>query len=163
MTPNKLNSKAVELLTPRIEDEYKAMYFYRAAANWATDNGYFDAAEYFDKESKEEAEHAEGIQKYLVDWNVLPVLPSIETPETFKDLVDIINKSYAMEYELYEAYEDISLRLMELPDISTFDFIQKYRANQTQSVAKYADKLNMLEGVEGTKFNLLVIEKKLFA
>ena len=68
-----------------------------------------------------------------------------------------------MEYELYEAYEDISLRLMELPDISTFDFIQKYRANQTQSVAKYADKLNMLEGVEGTKFNLLVIEKKLFA
>jgi ferritin len=163
MKPNKLIRESVQLITPRIGDEYKAMYFYRSAANWAKDNGFFKAAEYFDHESKEELEHSEGLQKYLVDWNVLPDLPVIAKPETFSSLMEIIEKAYQLEYDLYEAYEDTSMKIFDIPDPCSFDFLQKYRGIQTESVAKYADMLNMLEGVEPTKINLLLIEDKLFA
>ena len=48
-------------------------------------------------------------------------------------------------------------------DICTFDFLQPLRAIQTKSVAEYSDKLNLLEGVEGTdKFKALLLEEKLF-
>lgn len=162
MKPNKLIREAVELITPRISDEYKAMYFYRSAANWCRDEGFFKAAEYFEHESKEELEHSEGLQKYLVDWNVLPDLPKIEKPQTFSSLMEIIESAYKMEYDLYEAYEETSMKILDIPDPCSFDFLQKYRMIQTESVANYADKLNMLNGVEPTKINLLLIEKKLF-
>lgn len=163
MQPYKLIQESVQYITPRIGDEYKAMYFYRSAANWAKDNGFFKAAKYFDHESKEELEHSEILQNYLVDWNVLPDLPAISKPETFKSLYEIIQNAYKLEYELYEAYEDTSMKVFNLPDPCSFDFLQKFRKIQTESVAKYADMLNMLDGVDPTKFNLLLIEEKLFA
>jgi ferritin len=54
------------------------------------------------------------------------------------------------------------MAILELPDPCTFDFLQKYRNIQTESVAKYADMLNIIEGVEPSKINMLLIEHKLF-
>lgn len=162
MKPIKLNQKSVQLITPRIGDEYKAMYHYRAASNWCKDNGFMIAAAYFDKESKEELEHAEGLQMYLVDWNVIPALNEIDAAPKFTTIDEIISKSYSLEYDLYEQYEETSMAIFELPDPCTFDFLQKYRNIQTESVAKYADMLNIIEGVEPSKINMLLIEHKLF-
>jgi hypothetical protein len=66
-----------------------------------------------------------------------------------------------IEYDLYEAYEETSKKLFNM-DLCTFDFLQQFRLIQTKSVAEYSDKLNMLEGVKGDKFEMLLLEKKLF-
>lgn len=81
--PNKLNEKAVSLLTDRIKDEYTAHYFYRAAANWCFNVNYKKAAAFFDAESSSELEHAKGLQKYMDDWNVMPQIPSAPTEHNF--------------------------------------------------------------------------------
>jgi ferritin len=162
--PIKLSKEVIDLLLPRLKDELSAFYFYRSASNWCKNVGFFKAAEFFAKESEDESAHAKGIEDYLVDWNITPALPIIEKPILeFKSLVDVIEKAYMIEYDLYEAYEETSMDIFKTGDLCVFDFLQKYRTIQKESVAEYSDKINLLEGCnESSKFELLMLEKKLF-
>ena len=81
--PKTLVETSVARLTDRLRDEYAAHYFYRNAHNWCAGEGYMKAAAFFKAEAAAELEHAEGIQKYLVDWNVYPTLPSIKPTINF--------------------------------------------------------------------------------
>jgi ferritin len=164
MKPNKLEQEVVDLLLPRLNDEYKAFYMYRAAGNWCKDVGFFKAAAFFAAESEDELEHAKKIEQYIVDWNVTPDLPTVEKPQIeFADLMEIIEAAYGIEYDLYEAYEKTSMDIFNAQDLCTFDFLQEFRTIQRKSVAEYADKLNMLEGVDGKdKFKMLLLEEQLF-
>lgn len=162
--PEKLSKEIVLLLLPRLKDEFNAYYFYRAASNWCQNVGFFKAAKYFLEESNSELEHAKGIENFLLDWNVIPTLPSIMQPENaFSGLGDIIEKAYDIEYKLYEDYENTSVEIFKTGDICVFDFLQKYRTIQKDSVAEYSNMLNILEGVDvGDKFKMLVLEENLF-
>ena len=163
MTPNKLDKKAVDLLIPRMKDEYNAFYFYRAASNWCQGVGFFQAAKFFAAESQDELEHAKKIEDYITDWNVIPELPTVARPQLdFSSIVEVLEEAYKIEYDLYEAYEETSKKLFDI-DLCVFDFLQPLRLIQNKSVAEYSDKLNLLEGVEGTdKFKALLLEEKLF-
>lgn len=163
--PIKLPEEIVKLLLPRLKDEFDAAYLYRSISNWCQGVGYLEAAAFFAHESEEEFKHAAGIEKYLVDWNVVVSLPKIEVPSSeFTDLVAALDKAYVIEYKLYEEYEDTSMKVFKTGDLCTFDFLQHYRTIQRLAVAEYSDKLNMLEGVNPKdKMNLLLLEKKLFA
>jgi len=162
--PVQLSKEVVNLLLPRLGDEFSAFYFYRSASNWCKGVGFFKASEFFAKESEDELLHAKNIENYIVDWNVNPKLPIIDKPEIeFTSLVEIIEKAYKLEYDLYEAYEETSMEIFKTGDLCVFDFLAEYRKIQKDSVAEYSDKLNMLEGCDtSSKFELLVLEKKLF-
>lgn len=162
--PVKLSQEVVDLLLPRLSDEFSAFYFYRAASNYCQNVGYFKAAAYFAKESEDELVHAKKIEAYLTDWNVLPVLPKIDAPEIeFKGLAEIIEKSYKLEYDLYEEYEDTSMKIFKTGDLCVFDFLQFFRTTQKDAVAEYSDMINVLEGTStDSKFEMLMLEETLF-
>jgi len=162
--PNKLNSKVVSILEDRLSDEYIASFLYRDASNYLQGIGFYLAAKFFAQESADELAHAHGIEKYLVDWNVHPTLPQIENSDNnFDGLLDVIERGYTLEYNLYESYEKDSVKIFGMGDICTFDFLQAYRSIQTKSVAEYSDFLNLLEGCDcESKFELLLLEEKLF-
>ena len=161
-TPKSLADSTVKILTDRLRDEYTAHYFYRNATNWWAGIGYMKASTFFAQEAENELDHAKGLQKYLVDWNVMPLLPSIKPNITFTDLVDIINKAYALEYSLFESYMADSKELF-VSDLSTFDFLTTYRTGQTESVIEYSDLLNaaMLVNTDN-KFEVLYFEQTYF-
>jgi ferritin len=148
MTPKQLPNEIANLINERISDEYVAHYFYRQASNFCENVGYLKAAAYFKEESQSELSHAEGLQKYLVDWNMMPVLSTVEPPQKVTGLVDVIEKAYEMEYNLYEAYDKISKEIFNMDDFCTFDFLQKYRNIQRESVAEYSTFLNRLELID---------------
>ena len=162
--PEKLPKEVVDLLLPRLKDEFNAAYFYRSASNWCQNVGFFKAAAFFAKESDDELGHAKLIENYIVDWNVTPALPTIEKPQLeFKSIIEILDKAYDIEYALYEEYEDTSMKIFKIGDLCVFDFLQGFRKIQKDSVAEYSDKLNLLDGVViGDKFQLLMLEDKLF-
>jgi ferritin len=161
-TPKTLSDITVKILTARLGDEYTAHYFYRNATNWCAGIGYLKAAAFFAQEAENELDHAKGLQKYLVDWNVMPLLPSIKPNVTFTDLIDIINKAYALEYALFESYNNDSKELFT-SDLATFDFLTTYRTGQTQSVIEYSDLLNAAELVDiNNKFEILYFEQTYF-
>jgi ferritin len=162
MTPNKLEQKSVNTLLPLLTSEYDAFYHYRALSNWCKGVGYEKAAEFFAKESEDELSHAKKIEQYLVDWNVVVMLPEIVEPKVeFKSLVEGLEYSYKLEYKLYEDYEKAGEKMFS-SDLCTFGLIQELLKVQLSAVAEYSDKLNMLEGVSGSKFELLTLEEKLF-
>lgn len=144
MIPVKLPQEVANVLNERLNDEYSAHYFYRQATNYCENVGYLNAAAYFKAEAADELTHAEGIQKYIVDWNMMPVLSPVSSPEKVMGLVDIIDKAYKMEFDLYQAYEEAG-KLMLQKDLCTFSFVQKYMDIQVKSVAEYATLLNRLE------------------
>ena len=116
--PVKLSSEIVNLLLPSLKDEFTAAYFYRSASNWCNNVGFFKAGTFFAKESEDEFGHAKEIENFLVNWNVTPELPTIAKPTlTFSNLSDVISQAYEMEYALYEAYEETSVKILTMKDV----------------------------------------------
>tara|TARA_R110002126_G_scaffold68046_11_gene172168 strand:+ start:3916 stop:4407 length:492 start_codon:yes stop_codon:yes gene_type:complete len=160
--PDTLPKEIVAILLPRLQDEFNASYMYRAASNYCKGVGFEKAAEYFANESADELAHAKKIEDFLVDWNVEFSLPAITQTKPCKNLLEIIEMAYDVENKLYENYEEDSIKVFELGDICAFDLLQFFRGVQLKSVTEYSDMLNILEGVQPTKFNLLLLEDKLF-
>lgn len=147
MNPKELNTMAVKIVNQRLVDEYTAHFFYRIASNWCKGVGYNNAAAFFAKEAANELEHAEKLQQYLVDWNVTPTMPSVKPSITFASLIDIVNKAYALEYDLYQKYNADSIALMQ-SDITTFDFFTDFRKGQFDSITEYSDLLNAAQLID---------------
>lgn len=161
--PTALSKEIVKLLSPRIQDELFASYFYRDASNYLKGVGYNTAAAYFAKESADELVHSSILENYLVDWNVHPELESIDAQDnSFDGLIDVIEKAYTLEYALYESYEKTTLDVFKSGDTCTFFFLAQFNDFQRKAVAEYSDMLNMLDGVEDEKCDLLLLEEKLF-
>jgi ferritin len=162
--PTKLSKEVIDLLLPRLKDEFNAAFLYRSASNWCKNVGYFKASEFYAKESEDELTHAKKIEDFLTQWNVIPEIPTVPQPKLlFNGLADTIDNAYKIELKLYEEYEDTSAKIFKIGDLCVFDFLQQFRTIQTQSVAEYSDKINMLDGCDTTdKFQMLLLEKKLF-
>ena len=162
ITPHQLLPEIVGLLTDRIGDEYKAHYFYKNAANWCREKAYFKAATFFEAEAANELVHADLVQKYLVDWNVMPFIPPVKMIPSFTSLIDIVNKAYELEYDLFAAYNVNSTQVFPIC-LATFDFLQELRIGQRQSVAEYSDLLNAAQLVNvSNNFEVLYFENQYF-
>ena len=160
--PNTLSPEIVKILIERIKDEYTAHYFYRNASNWCKDKAYNKAAAFFAAEASSELEHAEKIQNYLVNWNVMPIIPPVKMIPSFTNLIDIINKAYQLEYDLFTQYNSNSASVFSV-DLATFDFLQELRQIQTTSIAEYADLLNAAQLINVfNNFEVLYFEQTYF-
>ena len=162
MTPKTLDQKVVNIILDLIASEYDASFMYKGMSNWAQGVGFEKASSFYASESADELTHSDKLQKYLVDWNVIVEIPEIPAPRVeYGNLVQTIEEAYKAEYSLYEKYEDMAKKMFSL-DLCTFALLQEMLAIQLKAVTEYSDKLNMLEGVDASKTNLLLLEKKLF-
>lgn len=160
--PKTLSDTIVGNLNDAIADEYSAHYFYVYAANWCENVAYLNAAKFFRNEAASELNHAEILQKYLTSWNAVPKLPSIKFDGDFKNLIDIVNKAYVLEFNLGEKYSKMSSEIFN-SHLMTFDFLQQFRTIQYQSIAEYSDLLNAAQLIDVTsKLDLLHYEEQYF-
>lgn len=158
----KLDSKTIQILTDRIKDEYIAHYYYRAAANWCQDKNYKKAAEFFASEASDELTHAQEIQEYMVDFNIIPEIPQAPTKHSFDSLVDVVYGAYRIELALMKEYNKNSQELFT-SDMTTFDFLTKYREIQKGAVVEYNDLINAIDLIDKTdKFQVLYFEQTYF-
>lgn len=162
LSPRTLSPTVAELLIDRIGDEYTAHYFYRNAANWCNDKAYFKAGAFFEAEAVTELDHANKIQKYLVDWNILPTIPPVKMLPIFNTLIGVVNNAYQLEYNLLTKY-NLDSSMIFTVDLNTFDFLQEFRTIQKDAVTEYSDLLNaaQLINVENN-FEVLYFENKYF-
>lgn len=155
----KLAQGTISELTDRIKDEYTAHYFYVNAANWCRDMNYKKATAFFEAEAITELEHAKGVQDYMTDFNIIPVIPVAETKRSFTSLPQIIREAYKLELDLMMKYNQTSSKLFS-NDLTTFDFLQTYRIGQKESVVEYNDLINALDLInEDNKFEVLYFEQ----
>jgi len=162
MSPRTLDPTIVAGLEARLKDEYTAHLIYKNAANWCKNVNYKHAAAFFEAEAADELTHAQKLQDYLTQWNVLPQIPVCAVPNTLTSLVDCINVSYEFEYALLKSYSDLQ-NAMDGPHPATFNFIQQFVDIQNESVGVFSDLLNGLMLVDVTnRLDLLVFEGEYF-
>jgi ferritin len=158
----KLDSKTIQILTDRIKDEYIAHYYYRAAANWCQDKNYKKAFDFFSAEADDELVHAKGLQEYMVDFNIVVQIPQAPTSHSFDSLIDIIYGAYKVELALMKEYNKNSQELFTT-DMTTFDFLKKYRKIQKGAVVEYNDLINAIDLIDKSdKFQVLYFEQTYF-
>jgi ferritin len=162
VTLYKLDTKTIKILTDRIKDEYTAHYYYRAVSNWCQNMNYKKAAEFFTNEAADELTHAQTLQEYMVDFNVQPEIPQAPTKHDFSNLIDIVHGAYKMELGLMNEYNKNSQSLFN-DDITTFDFLTKFRKIQKNAVVEYNDLINGSNLVDkNDKFQVLYFEQTYF-
>jgi len=162
MSPRTLDPTIVSALEARLKDEYTAHLIYKNAANWCKNVNYKHAAAFFEAEAADELTHAQKLQDYLTQWNVLPQIPVCAVPNTLTSLVDCINVSYEFEYALLKSYSDLQ-NALDGPHPATFNFVQQFVDIQNESVGVFSDLLNGLMLVDVTnKLDLLVFEGEYF-
>lgn len=160
--PETLPAEVIAVFDARLADEYSAYYFYRNAANWCKNMNYKKAAAFFEAETITELEHAAGLQNYLIQFNLMPEIPTVPTNVNFASLIDIINAAYELEYDLYLKYS-ADQNALDKVHASSFNFIQKYTKFQTKSIAEYSDLLNALQLISvENKFDVLYFEQTYF-
>ena len=160
--PKTLPTEVVDALNKRLADEYAAHYLYRNAANWCRGVNYPKAAAFFDAEAVAELEHALKVENYITQWNLLPQIPAAPTMQTFTSLVDVINKAYEIEYDLFEKYSADQSMFFSVHQAS-FNFVQEFVSKQSDSVAEFSDLLNALELIDTeSRLDLLFFEDKYF-
>jgi ferritin len=158
----KLSEKVVRILNDRIKDEYYAHNLYRAAANWCHDQNYKKAAAFFDADSKTELEHAEMIQNYMTDFNIVSFVEGNKDKFEFDNLIDIIHQAYEFELYLMKQYNKDSQDVFR-DDLTTFDFLQQFRKIQQDSVVEFSDLINASNLVnKSDKFQVLYFEQTYF-
>ena len=164
LKPRQLPEEVCNLLKERLYNEYDAHYTYRAVSNWLQNKGFSKASAYFAKEAEDELKHAEILQKYIVDWNDTPTLPTIQNiPTEFKNLVDVIEIAYKKETELYDLYIETAKEIFDMNELGSYQFLQQFIQIQNDSVIEFSDMFNLLEGVNTEdKFQLLKLEEDLF-
>lgn len=159
MKKNLLSSKVENKLNELIGQELHAMYTYVAAANWCQDNGYLKAYDFFLGESKDEKEHSEILQKYMLDMGACPELDDIDTPVVDCDcLHGVIYQALEMETELGKKYAKFASELTS-EDFMTLTKIQEFIKIQTESIGFYGDVCAAGEGLSKDKFQQLMLEK----
>jgi ferritin len=159
MKNNLLSAHVESKLNELIGQELHAMYTYVAAANWCQENGYLRAYDFFLGESKDEKEHSEILQKYMLDMGSCPQLDDIDTPDAdYECLNCVIEAALEMETALGKMYSEFASDIMS-EDFMTLTKIQDFIKIQTEAIGFYGDICAAGEGLSKDKFQQLMLEK----
>ena len=150
-----ITTKTIELLTFRIQQEQYSSKVYEQMAQWLQNESYLGMAKVWEMFSKEELEHAEMAKEYLLSFNVMPELMVIEEPiNVFKDITDIINKTYDHEVLVTNQCLDLSKYALSESDFNLFTLSQKYNAIQVKEM----DEVNNLKDIVALSTDKLIID-----
>lgn len=157
-----LSSKVEANLNDLVSEELNAMYTYVAAANWCQDNGYLRAYDFFIGESKEEKEHSEALQKYILDMGCLPELYELDEPKSeYSSLTEVIHSALEMESRLGKKYSKYAIECSP-EDFITVTKLQEFIKIQTEAIGFYGDICATAQGLNvKSKFEQLMLEKVL--
>lgn len=132
----------------QIATEFEASQVYRAMATWCEYKGLESTAKFMHRHADEEIGHMNRVKKYAIDRNCLPVTPAVkEQQKEFKDLVDILNKSYAHEIKVTKTYEDFAKLAVQENDYTTFTWIQWYLREQVEEENIFKTKLDRIKSM----------------
>lgn len=157
-----INKKIEQLINFRIAEEEKSSRLYLAMSKWLNYNGYPGAAKLWEKYANEEMTHAGWAYAYLEDLDLLPVVPSLESPKTeYKSLPEICQLSYEHEMLVTEECNNLAKAAVTEGDYMTLALAQKYLTEQVEEISRQTLWLNLFDSFGQSKESLLLIDDKM--
>lgn len=130
-----ISKKTIELLNYRIQQEqinskrYEQMYLY------LQNEGYENAAQVWKKNYEDELEHAIWSKDYLMSFNIMPELMSIEEPiNIFSSFEDIVEKTHEFEIETTMQCRELAKHALEEGDYNLLILANKYNTEQIEEM-----------------------------
>jgi ferritin len=133
-----LNAKINKLIDDLVNDELFASYHYKSAFAYCAKHNYTGGKKFFNEESIDEQAHATDLIDYAADWGHIVKFADIDTPDTFKSLVDIIDKSLQLEADLCAKYSDAYKTAIDLQANTAIALFAKYVEKQDNAVREYS-------------------------
>lgn len=157
-----ISEKVIKLLNYRIEQEEISSRIYKAMSIWLEYKGFLGAAKLWNKYSNEELTHAEWAYEYLLDLDVMPVVPMLNKPQTdFSGLVDIIQKSYDHESQVTEQCQQFAKSAFEDGDYMALELAQKYLKEQQEELSKTTKWLDRIEAFGSSNECLRLLDNEM--
>jgi ferritin len=157
-----ISEKLIALMLYRIAQEESSSRLYKSMSVFLDFKGYSGAAKLFAKYSEEELKHAQWAYQYLLDLDILPVVPALEAPrKDFTDLVDIIYTTYEHEQLITEQCEKLAEEAMKENDFMTMHLAQHYLDEQVEELAKSNYWVTRLETFGTDKVILMEIDEEM--
>lgn len=151
-----ITQEVIDLLNYRIQQEQYSSKVYEQMALWLSNASYVNSAKVWSKFASEELEHAEIAKEYLLSFNVMPELMVIEEPvNDFKDLKDIIQKTFDHEVLVTEQCLDVTNKALGWKDWTLFALGQKY--NEIQRIEM--DEVYSLVDISNLSNDNLILDK----
>jgi len=133
-----LNAKINKLIDDLVNDELFASYHYKSAFAYCAKHNYTGGKKFFNEESIDEQVHATDLIDYAADWGHIVKFAEIDTPDTFKSLVDIIDKSLSLEYDLCQKYKEAYKEALDIQSNTAVALFAKYIQIQDDAVREYS-------------------------
>lgn len=157
-----VSERAVELLNLRIKNEEMSSRLYLQMSNELGFYGYNGAASLWKDYSDEELAHANLTYKLLLDLDVLPAVPTLETPQTYGgNFVDIIKASYEHEQLITKECKELYIETLKSGDILVMQFAQWLITEQVEELAKTKFWLDQIDAFGETKDILMMIDSQM--
>lgn len=150
-----MKKETIDILNFRITEEEKSSRLYEQMYLWLENQGMLNTAKLFKKYSIEELIHADWAKKYLLDFDIMPELSTIDEPiNVFGSFSDIINKSFEHEQLILKQCNDLAIFATENKDYSLLGLAMKYCNEQVEELGK----ISQLKSIDKLSKDLLIID-----
>lgn len=157
-----LTSKITEKLNQQLNLEFFSSNLYLQMSAWCDDKGFEGAAAFLRRQSQEEMEHMLRIFTYISESNSLPLVGSIKTaPHEFKSLGHMFKEIYKHEQIVTKSINNIAHEAFDSKDLSTFNFLQWFIAEQHEEEKLFKGVLDRIEMVGEDGKALFFIDREL--
>jgi ferritin len=142
-----LESKIIDLLNYRIEQEEMSSRIYKQMALWLNNKGFVNFSKLYEQYAKEELEHANWAKQYLLAYGIEPKLRPLPSPEMeINTLKDILVLTLEHEKEITEQCNELAKECQFYNCYTCFDLALKYCKEQVEELEKaqtLVDKINL--------------------
>ena len=147
-----ISDKIIKLLNYRIEQEELSSRIYLAISICMNYKGYQGAAKLFKKYSEEEALHASFAYDYLLNLDIRPEVPALESVDkVYEGLVEAIQAAFEHEIVITNQCKDLAKACASEGDYMTLALAQKYLTEQVEEIKKTTDLLNFIDTLTDDK------------
>ena len=130
-----ISKKTIELLNYRITQELTNSKRYEQMYLWLQNESYLNAAQLWKENYEDEILHSNWAKEYLLAFNVMPELDTIEEPiNIFESFADIVQKTYEFEVETTRQCRELAKHALEEEDYNLLILANKYNEGQIQEM-----------------------------
>ena len=157
-----LKKKMLDKLNDQLNYEFYSSNIYLQMSAWAENNKYAGAAAYLKKQAQEELAHMLKIFDYINETGSMAVVGNIDAPKiNYKSVQEVFKIILDHERIVTKKIHEISQIAWTDKDLTTFNFMQWFIAEQHEEETQAQGILDKFEFIGNDKRGLFMIDQEL--
>jgi ferritin len=157
----KPNPKLIKLINYRINQEEYSSRVYHAMSVWLDNNAY-KSTSLWKTYSDEELKHAHKAYEFLLSFGIMPEIQVIDNVEVeYKDLADIIQKTFAHEMLISQQCESLYMAGIEEKNPMVMELGRWFVSEQIEELSKAQTLVDLLRTFGTDKIAQMLIDDRI--